>query len=153
MLPKKDEITFSTLTPEQVRSDPYLLAIYQALLPKLPAYLTQLRVNRIEKGTFSNGTIAYKIFYGPSSAEDTYCLTFHFDENEKQLIHLSLNEVEKKQYSFDSFFSRGSFSRRNSHSCPYEGRNNAKPSRFSRSQVSPETMKSTFIGWAIKKHP
>ena len=86
---------FSTLSPDQVRSDPFLIAIYRAIIPKLPEFLRRLRVNKIQKGTFKNGTIVYNIIYGKRSSEDTHELSIFFDPNSKQIKYLYLKEVEK----------------------------------------------------------
>ena len=56
------------MTASEVRSDTKLITLYQAILSKLPSYLKKMRMNKIEKGVFINGTIVYRIFYGDISA-------------------------------------------------------------------------------------
>lgn len=85
-------IAYSSLTPDQVKSDPYLIPIYNALMPKLPQSITSLQIRSIERGTFSNGTIGYQIYYGSASATTCF-LTIFFDPPKSQVIYLTLTNA------------------------------------------------------------
>lgn len=104
-VPTPLKITYQSLTPTEVRSDPYLIPIYSALQPKLPSSLTSLKVRSIEKGTFANGTISYRIYYG-DNIKDTCFLTIFFEPKKRQVIYLALEEKPQiEEPSFDDMFS------------------------------------------------
>jgi hypothetical protein len=82
-------IIYVTLSPTDVRSDPYLIPVYTAVQPKLPSSLTSLKIWSIEKGTFINGTISYRIYYGDYVKD--YCfLTIFFEAAKRQVTYLAL---------------------------------------------------------------
>ena len=86
-----------------MQSDPYLIPVYQAVQPSLPSNLTSLNINKIKKGTFSNGTISYQIYYGSISSVDTHYLIIFFNPSTNQITYLKLNTVQQvPQYSFSS---------------------------------------------------
>lgn len=144
-------ITYSTLSPEQVKSDPYLIPIYNALMPKLPQSLTSLQVRSIEKGTFSNGTIGYQVYYG-STTVSTHFLTIFFDPSKSQVIYLTLTNITASGSS-STGTSSSSFSSSSS-TASYYSASPSQPSVGSGSATSNQVlMRQIFTSWALKQHP
>lgn len=136
-------ITYSALSQEQVKSDPYLIPIYNALMPKLPQSLSSLQMRSIEKGTFSNGTIGYQIYYGSTSASTCF-LTIFFDPSKSQVIYLALTNITTTSTSSSTSRASSSFSSSSSSS------SSVNSGSASNNQA---LMRQIFTSWALKQHP
>lgn len=130
-------ITYKDLSPTEVRSDPYLIQIYTALQPKLPPSLASLKVRSISKGTFTNGTISYRIFYGDDS-KDTCFLTIFFEPSKRQVFYLAL---EEKSQIVQPSQSPSALSPANSQ---VNGGSSSKTQAL---------LKDIFTTWTLKQHP
>ena len=144
--PAKKLITYSALSPPEVRSDPYIIPIYQALLPNLPNSLTSLQVNKIEKGIYSNnGTIGYKIFFGPNHQENTFCLTIFFDPKPNRITFLDLSKVQKAPELTFAFMNGGTTQGQTSYTQQSTKNANSNTNSHTHSQTSSSTSSSTVV--------
>ena len=93
--PASTLIKYTILSPTQVKSDPYFVSVYQAILPRLPETITSLNISRIEKGIFFNGTISYQIYYGQPT--DSHYLTIFFVPSLYTVTYIKLTIIQNVQ--------------------------------------------------------
>ena len=75
-------------------TDLYLIRLYEAVRSHLPSYLTSLNINKVNKGTFLNGTVSYLIYYGSDRSVNSYCLNIVYDPPRNYLVLLYLTELK-----------------------------------------------------------
>jgi hypothetical protein len=95
----QDQIVYTILSQDQVRSDRFFLAIYQGIYPSLPSTLSSLSIKKYEKGIFSNGTISYRVYYGDSCESTSYYVTIFFDPILSRVFYLMLTKIQQPQPS------------------------------------------------------